>query len=92
MRASYGSAWYFLQRQIVWTLLGAVGFLIALRVDYRAWRRAATPLLIAPPALDRAVAERSTANITRLIDALGERLLDLFVGQRLDFGEKLRHL
>lgn len=42
---SYGSAWYFFQRQLIWTLLGVAGFAIALRIDYRAWRRAVRPLL-----------------------------------------------
>jgi cell division protein FtsW len=42
----YGSAWYFFQRQLVWTVLGAAGFVIALRIDYHAWRRAVFPLLV----------------------------------------------
>jgi cell division protein FtsW len=48
---SYGSAWYFFQRQLIWTLLGVVGFAVALRVDYHAWRRAVRPLLLASAGL-----------------------------------------
>jgi cell division protein FtsW len=44
---SYGSAWYFFQRQLIWTLLGIAGFAIAARIDYRAWRRAVRPLMFA---------------------------------------------
>ena len=43
---TYGSAWYFFVRQIVWTLLGAAGFVIAMRTDYHQWRRWIRPLLI----------------------------------------------
>lgn len=42
---SYGSAWYFFQRQLAWTTLGIAAFLITSRIDYRAWRRWAVPLL-----------------------------------------------
>ena len=43
---SYGSAWYFFQRQLIWTLLGAAGFVFAMRADYHQWRRWIRPLLI----------------------------------------------
>ena len=43
---NYGSAWYFFQRQVVWTLLGAAAFLVAARIDYHAWRRFVLPLLV----------------------------------------------
>jgi cell division protein FtsW len=43
---SYGSAWYFFQRQIIWTVLGLVGFLVAVSIDYRQWQRWVRPLLI----------------------------------------------
>jgi cell division protein FtsW len=42
---NYGSAWYFFQRQVIWTALGAAAFGIAARVDYHAWRRWVRPLL-----------------------------------------------
>ncbi len=42
---TYGSAWYFFERQLIWTLLGAVAFAVALRVDYRRWQDWARPLL-----------------------------------------------
>lgn len=43
---TYGSAWYFFQRQLIWTLLGVAGFAIAMRIDYHSWRRAVRPLLL----------------------------------------------
>jgi cell division protein FtsW len=42
---NYGSGWYFFQRQVVWTALGAVAFAVTARVDYHAWRRFVRPLL-----------------------------------------------
>jgi cell division protein FtsW len=42
---SKGSAWYYFQRQLIWVLLGAVGFAIALRIDYRRWRTVVMPLV-----------------------------------------------
>ena len=43
---NYGSAWYFFERQLVWTLLGVAAFVVAARVDYRRWRRIVRPLLV----------------------------------------------
>ncbi len=43
---SYGSAWYFFERQLIWTLLGVLGFAVALGIDYRRWRRWVRPLLV----------------------------------------------
>jgi cell division protein FtsW len=43
---SYGSAWYFFRRQVIWSVLGVGAFVVATRVDYRAWRRLAIPLLV----------------------------------------------
>ncbi|MEZ5169854.1 MAG: putative lipid II flippase FtsW [Acidimicrobiia bacterium] len=43
--ANYGSAWFFFERQILWTLLGIGTFVVVARVDYRKWRRLALPLL-----------------------------------------------
>jgi len=43
---NYGSAWYFFERQMVWTVLGVLGFAVALRIDYRRWRNWVTPLLM----------------------------------------------
>jgi cell division protein FtsW len=42
----YGSAWYHFQRQFIWLVLGSLALLVTMRVDYRRWRRLATPLLI----------------------------------------------
>ena len=48
---SYGSAWYFFERQLIWTVLGVIGFAVALRIDYRRWRAWVTPLLFLTIAL-----------------------------------------
>jgi cell division protein FtsW len=42
----YGSPWYFFFRQLIWTVLGLVAFVFAIRFDYRKWRRLVQPLLI----------------------------------------------
>jgi cell division protein FtsW len=42
---TYGSAWYFFERQLIWTVLGAIAFYVALRIDYRRWRDWTQPLL-----------------------------------------------
>jgi cell division protein FtsW len=43
---NYGSAWYFFQRQVIWTLLGAGAFALCAHVDYRTWRKHVTPMLV----------------------------------------------
>ncbi len=43
---SYGGAWVFFQRQVVWVLLGALGLVAAAAVDYRHWRRLVVPLVV----------------------------------------------
>ncbi|HCI79873.1 MAG TPA: hypothetical protein DHW02_09290, partial [Ktedonobacter sp.] len=35
----YGDASYFFQKQLIWTLLGLIAMFIAMRIDYRVWRR-----------------------------------------------------
>jgi cell division protein FtsW len=42
----YGSPWYFFFRQIMWTALGLVAFVFAVRFDYQRWRSLIRPLLI----------------------------------------------
>ena len=42
---SKGSAWWFFERQLLWTGLGVVGFAVASRIDYRSWRRYTVPFL-----------------------------------------------
>jgi cell division protein FtsW len=44
---SYGSAWYFFERQLVWTVIGVIAFAIVLRIDYRRWQALVRPLLAA---------------------------------------------
>ena len=48
---NYGSAWYFFQRQLLWTVLGVVVFAITARIDYHAWRRWVIPMLVVCVAL-----------------------------------------
>ncbi|MGQ0824067.1 MAG: putative lipid II flippase FtsW [Actinomycetota bacterium] len=43
--SSYGSSWHFFNRQLIWSLVGAIAFLATARVDYHTWRRAA-PLIL----------------------------------------------
>ena len=42
---SYGGAWVFFQRQLMWVAIGAVVLVGAAMFDYRKWRRAVVPLL-----------------------------------------------
>ncbi len=39
--SDYGSSWYFFDRQLVWAIVGGAAFVVACRVDYHHWRRAA---------------------------------------------------
>jgi len=48
---TYGSAWYFFERQLVWTVIGIIGFVIALRIDYRRWRDWVRPMLFLTTAM-----------------------------------------
>jgi cell division protein FtsW len=43
---SHGSAWYYFQRQLVWTMLGIIGFVVAMHLDYRRARQMVRPLLL----------------------------------------------
>jgi cell division protein FtsW len=43
---SYGNAWHFFARQLVWTALGVVAFAIVVRIDYHRWQRAVRPLIV----------------------------------------------
>jgi len=43
----YGSPWYFFERQLLWLLVGTAVFAVAVRVDYRTWRRVAPLAMIA---------------------------------------------
>ncbi len=46
-----GDAWWFFERQLLWTVLGVAGFAVATRVDYRSWRRWCVPFLAVAVAL-----------------------------------------
>lgn len=41
-----GNAWWFFERQLLWTGLGVVGFAVSSRVDYRSWRRFTLAFLV----------------------------------------------
>jgi cell division protein FtsW len=43
----FGSPWYFFERQLMWLTVGAVGFLVAMRVDVGRWRRLAPFAMLA---------------------------------------------
>ncbi len=40
-----GSPWWYFERQVAWTVLAMVGFVVASRIDYRRWRAWTGPLL-----------------------------------------------
>jgi len=42
---AHGDAWHHVRRQVLWIVLGTVGLVAMLRVDYRRLRRAASPVL-----------------------------------------------
>ena len=42
----YGSSWYVFKRQLIWVALGGGAMAVAMRVDYRRWRRAGLPLAV----------------------------------------------
>ena len=42
---SYGGAWVFFQRQLIWVAIGAVALIVTMVVDYRHWQRAVLPVL-----------------------------------------------
>ena len=44
---NYGSAWYFFQRQLIWTVVAIVLFLVVARVDYHQWARLVRPMMAA---------------------------------------------
>jgi cell division protein FtsW len=44
--ANYGSAWYFFERQLMWTVFGVVAFAAVSRIDYHRWQRSMVPLLL----------------------------------------------
>jgi len=47
----YGSPWYFFTRQLLWTVVGVVAFVVGIRIDHRVLRRLVKPLLIASAVL-----------------------------------------
>jgi cell division protein FtsW len=42
----YGNAWHFFIRQLVWTAVGVIAFVLVVRFDYHKWSHAVMPLLI----------------------------------------------
>jgi cell division protein FtsW len=47
----HGSSWLFFRRQALWVAAGGVALVVLARVDYRAWRLVAVPLLVVAGAL-----------------------------------------
>jgi cell division protein FtsW len=47
----YGTPWYYFERQALWLALGAVAFLVTVKVDYHRWRRLGALALIGSLAL-----------------------------------------
>ena len=43
---TYGGPWVFFLRQVMWVAAGAVGLVVAARIDYRRWRGLAVPLTV----------------------------------------------
>ncbi|HEV7759716.1 MAG TPA: putative lipid II flippase FtsW [Acidimicrobiales bacterium] len=41
----HGSSWYFVSRQLTWSIAGTGVLVLVARIDYRRWRRLANPLL-----------------------------------------------
>jgi cell division protein FtsW len=41
----HGSSWYFVSRQLTWSIAGTGVLVLVARVDYRRWRRLADPML-----------------------------------------------
>lgn len=41
----FNSPWHYFERQILWLAVGVAGFVAALRVDHRAWRRVAPAVM-----------------------------------------------
>ena len=46
-----GNPWWFFERQLMWTVVASIGFVIASRIDYRRWRKFTVPLLFGSFAL-----------------------------------------
>ncbi len=44
---SYGGAWVFFQRQVVWVVIGSVALAGVARVDYHRWQRLVIPMVVA---------------------------------------------
>src|SRR5207237_7150902 len=42
----FGSSWVVFQRQAMWVLIGAVALFLAVRTDYRRWRRPAVHFML----------------------------------------------
>ncbi len=42
----YGNAWHFFVRQLIWTAISVVAFVLVVRFDYHRWSTAVVPLLI----------------------------------------------
>lgn len=46
-----GSSWYYFRQQLIWLALGTTAMVVAMRVDYRFWRRLTKPIMLVALAL-----------------------------------------
>ena len=43
---NFNDSYYFLKRQIIWVTMGMIAMLLTLNIDYHAWKKFGTPILI----------------------------------------------
>lgn len=43
---NFNDSYYFLKRQIIWVTIGIIAMLITINIDYHAWKKFGTPILI----------------------------------------------
>jgi len=46
-QANYSDSFYFLKRQLIWSVLGILAMLFTMHVDYHVWRKLAKPIMLA---------------------------------------------
>jgi Cell cycle protein len=51
----FHNPWHYFERQVLWLVVGTLAFIVALRSDYRKWRRLARPAMAVTIALLAAV-------------------------------------
>lgn len=61
--ATYGSPWSVVERQGLWSLIGAIAFVATARMTLQFWRRVAVPLLVATGVMLLAVLVRGVGSV-----------------------------